>query len=182
METDGGGWTVFQRRKYGNVDFYRDWASYEHGFGYLFEDYWMGLSKIHRLANSNAPQVLRVDLKDCAGNPAYAKYSSFYIGDSSTDYTLHVTGYSGTAGNGLVFSHEQKFTTKDKNNSRSSSNCANVFNDAWWFNLCDWPSLNGIYSIGTSVVYKGVPWYSWNDGTGGFFFCQYADMKIRDQF
>ncbi|RUS74675.1 hypothetical protein EGW08_017555, partial [Elysia chlorotica] len=33
MVTDGGGWIVIQRRTTGDVDFYRDWASYKAGFG-----------------------------------------------------------------------------------------------------------------------------------------------------
>jgi len=32
---------------------------------------------------------------------AYAKYSSFNVGDESTKYTLSVSGYTGTAGESL---------------------------------------------------------------------------------
>ena len=33
--TAGGGWSVFQKRLNGSVDFYRDWNDYKHGFGDL---------------------------------------------------------------------------------------------------------------------------------------------------
>ena len=115
METDGGGWTVFQRRMDGSVDFYRFWKQYQRGFGNLSGEFWLGLDKIHRLT-STATQ-LRVDLKDFNGNSRYALYASFSVGDSASKYILLVSGYSGTAGDSLGSESKRHnghhFSTKD---------------------------------------------------------------------
>ena len=49
MKTDGGGWTVIQRRQDGSVNFYRNWTDYdyENRFGDLTGEFWLGFSKIH---------------------------------------------------------------------------------------------------------------------------------------
>ena len=87
MDTDDGGWTVFQRRHNGLVDFYRDWEDYKQGFGYVNGDYWLGLQNLHWLT-STARYELRVDLEDFNGNTVYAKYSSFHIADERLFYKL----------------------------------------------------------------------------------------------
>ncbi|XP_052813147.1 semaphorin-5A-like [Mya arenaria] len=42
MDTDGGGWTVFQRRFDGSIEFNRSFVEYEQGFGSLDGEFWMG--------------------------------------------------------------------------------------------------------------------------------------------
>ena len=92
--TAGGGWTVFQKRLDGSVDFYRDWADYQRGFGDLNGEYWLGLDKINRLTSSGL-NMLRVDLEDFAGSTFYAEYDSFAVGNRGTKYKLSVGAYSG---------------------------------------------------------------------------------------
>ncbi|KAK7091054.1 hypothetical protein V1264_010770 [Littorina saxatilis] len=42
QDTDGGGWTVFQRRQDASVDFFRNWTSYQNFFGELTGNFWLG--------------------------------------------------------------------------------------------------------------------------------------------
>ena len=186
METDGGGWTVFQRRQDGSVDFYRNWTDYENGFGDLTGEFWLGLSKIHRLAKEGS-NTLRLDLGDFEGNTAYANYSTFSISDGSTEYILTVGGYSGTAGDGLitdplyghVWNHNgMKFSTRDNDNDNSSTNCAQDHNGAWWFNACQQSHLNAPYYTNPTeaATWRGILWLDWK---GNDYTLKFTEMKTR---
>ena len=94
QKTAGGGWTVFQKRYDGSVDFFRGWDDYKRGFGNLNGEFWLGLDKIHRLTVSSSNK-LRVDLEDVPGNTAFAEYSSFAVADENNKYRLSLGSYSG---------------------------------------------------------------------------------------
>ena len=182
METDGGGWTVFQRRQDGSVDFYRNWVEYEEGFGNLNGEFWLGLSKIHHLT-PDGTNTLRVDLGDFENNTAYAQYSTFSIGDCITEYTLNVGGYSGTAGDNLEYGHPligMKFSTKDNDNDNHErgGSCAIDYKGAWWFNNCMQTHLNAPYhpNGGPVSVKSGILWHDWKGNT---YSLKFTEMKVR---
>ena len=177
METDGGGWTVFQRRMDGSVDFYRYWTDYQQGFGNLSGEFWLGLDKIHRLTSTGTE--LQVDLQDFEGNSVYAKYTSFSVGDSASKYILTVSGYNGTAGDSLAAHHNgAKFSTRDQENDVDSrDNCAQRFKGGWWYSSCHLSNLNGLYHGGPhSSFADGVNWYTWK---GYFYSLKFTEMKVR---
>ena len=177
MTTDGGGWTVFQRRMDGSVDFYRYWSDYQQGFGNLSGEFWLGLDKIHRLTTTGAE--LRVDMRDFEGNSAYAQYTSFSVGDSSSKYILTVSGYSGTAGDDLAYQNGQKFSTRDQKNDAAphDHHCAQIYKGAWWYNKCHFSNLNGLYHGGPhSSFADGVNWYTWK---GFYYSLKFTEMKLR---
>ena len=88
------GWTVFQQRLDGSVDFYRNWTEYKTGFGNLNGEYWLGLNKIHRLSASGQ-NVLRMDLESFENERRFAEYGSFTVGKENESYILHVNNYQG---------------------------------------------------------------------------------------
>ena len=92
--TAGGGWTVFQKRFDGTVDFFRTWDDYRQGFGNLNGEFWLGLDKIYRLTASSSNK-LRVDLEDVRGGRAFAEYQSFSVANEEEKYLLILGSYSG---------------------------------------------------------------------------------------
>ena len=173
MHTDGGGWTVFQRRQDGSEDFYRGWNDYKLGFGQLKGEFWLGNDKIHRLTSAGR-RSLRVDLGDWEGNAAYAKYGKFSIGDEQALYKLEVLGYSGTAGDSLLRHDQEAFTTKDKDNDGIRGNSAIASLGAWWYFGNQYSNLNGHY-FGNQLNFSGVRWYNYRRDLS----LKFTEMKLR---
>ncbi|XP_023811147.2 fibroleukin [Oryzias latipes] len=167
MEQEGGGWTVLQRRMDGSVSFNRTWAEYRSGFGELSGEFWLGNNMIHLLTHDR-DMVLRVELEDFNGVREHAQYAHFSVAGEQLQYRLTVGGYTGTAGDALLFSrmynHNNKaFTTPDKDNDRyPSGNCGAYYSSGWWFDACMAANLNGRYYAGPyKGLRDGIFWGTW---------------------
>ncbi|XP_026207713.1 microfibril-associated glycoprotein 4-like [Anabas testudineus] len=159
MDSSGGGWTVFQRRMDGTVNFYRPWDYYKFGFGDPAGEYWLGLDKIYYLTNQRKYELL-VDMQDFDGKKVFARYSSFSIRDS-------LSGHSG-----------QKFSTFDKDQDSAQVNCARLHLGAFWYISCFATNPNGVYRWGAdgTLYAVGVEWYQWK---GHDYSLKSISMKIR---
>ncbi|XP_006863884.1 PREDICTED: ficolin-2 [Chrysochloris asiatica] len=177
MHTEGGGWTVFQRRIDGSVDFYRDWAEYKKGFGSQLGEFWLGNDNIHALTAQGTSE-LRVDLVDFQGNHQFATYSSFKMADESEKYKLVLGAFeAGSAGDSLMGHNNNFFTTKDQDNDQNGGNCAQLYKGAWWYSNCHVSNLNGQYLGGShSSFANGI---NWNTGKGYYYSYKMSEMKLR---
>ncbi|XP_059141936.1 fibrinogen-like protein A [Physella acuta] len=173
--TDGGGWTIFQRRVNGSVDFYRNWTEYKYGFGdYGVGDFYLGNENVYCL-NSKYRLELRIDMT-YKGQDYFAYYSNFTLLSESQGYKISFSGYSGTAGDSLTAkSNNQKFSTYDvENDIDPNKNCAVYYRAAWWYSYCMDVQLNGNW--GSKVFAKGLMWLN---TTGYYDSVSSCEMKIR---
>uniref|UniRef100_G1L6G4 Tenascin XB n=2 Tax=Ailuropoda melanoleuca TaxID=9646 RepID=G1L6G4_AILME len=174
METDGGGWLVFQRRMDGQTDFWRDWEDYAHGFGNISGEFWLGNEALHSLTAAG-DYSLRVDLR--AGDEAvFAQYDSFRVDSAAEYYRLHLDSYHGTAGDSMSYHSGSVFSARDRDPNNLLISCAVSYRGAWWYKNCHYANLNGLY--GSTVDHQGVSWYYWK---GFEFSVPFTEMKLRSR-
>ncbi|XP_054468063.1 tenascin-like [Anoplopoma fimbria] len=172
MTTDGGGWTVFLRRQNGKLNFYRNWKNYTAGFGNLNDEFWLGLSNLHKITNSGHYEM-RVDLRD-GGELVYAQYDKLTIAEPRTRYKIYLGAYSGTAGDSMTYHQGRPFSTFDNDNDIAVTNCALSYKGAFWYKNCHRVNLMGKY--GDNSHSKGINWFHWK---GHEHSIEFAEMKLR---
>lgn len=190
--SEGGGWTVIQRRINGTETFNRSWTEYKEGFGDMtaeLGEFWLGNDNLHYIT-AQGSYSLRINLEDFDGNQRYAEYKDFEVASEKDHYRLNFGAYVGTAGDALSgrfqvgvsewASHQGiKFSTYDQDNDNYNGNCAQEDKGGWWFNKCHAAHLNGKYypnghySAGTD---DGVVWYTWR---GWWYSLKTSIMKLR---
>ncbi|CAL8248784.1 unnamed protein product [Lota lota] len=172
METDGGGWTVFQRRMNGNTDFYRTWSEYSVGFGNLSQEFWLGNELLHNLTRSGS-MGMRVELR-AENETAYAHYSNFTVDSEENHYSIMLSGYTGTAGDSMKYHNGRPFSTHDKDPDPLGIHCARAYMGGWWYKNCYKTNLNGLYNVNTNN--QGVVWTDWKGKDSSL---PSTEMKIR---
>ncbi|XP_070768994.1 fibrinogen-like protein 1 [Enoplosus armatus] len=187
--SDGGGWTVIQRRINGTERFNRSWAEYKDGFGDMDAEFWLGNDNLHYIT-AQGNYSLRINLEDFDGHQRYAEYKSFKLANETDHYRLTFGAYAGTAGDALSgsdrvhvsewASHQGiKFSTYDQDNDNYKGNCAQEDKGGWWFNKCHSAHLNGMYYPGghySALTDDGVVWYTWR---GWWYSLKTSIMKLR---
>ncbi|XP_040264661.1 ficolin-2-like [Bufo bufo] len=182
MDTDGGGWIVFQRRYDGTVNFFREWKDYKQGFGNQLSEFWLGNDNIHRLTSTGTHQ-LRVDLTDFENDSTFGTYASFALSGEDDNYNLNIGAFTGgSSGDALSPHNNRPFTTKDRDNDEVSDNCAVVYRElykgAWWYRNCHNSNLNGQYLRGKHASFAdGVNWASGEEGY--YYSYKITEMKFR---
>jgi len=126
------------------------------GFGDPSGNYWLGNDLLYQLT-ANYRYKLRFDLQqNVTGNWYYAEYSRFRVLSEADSYTLMVSGFSGNASHDAFGYHNgEKFSTIERDNDRSSSNCAARYGAGfWWRDYCGGCHVNGASYL---FYWQGLP-------------------------
>ncbi|XP_061175560.1 fibroleukin-like [Saccostrea echinata] len=152
MVTEGGGWTIIQRRLDGSLSFNRPWTEYKQGFGAAESEYWLGNDFIHQLTISK--RSFYVGITTTNGASLYEHYPQFSISNEADGYRLYLSGAaSGTLGDsmrgsGAMNLNGWRFSTPDRDyDDWPTGSCSSHFKGGWWFNWCSNSFLNGQYGL-----------------------------------
>ena len=85
--------------------------------------------------------------------------------------------FQGEADDFLEYHNGMMFTTKDRDNDKSSwPNCAKQWKGAWWYNDCHKSHLNGQYLKANATTWAGINWYHFKNDRRSF---KKTEMKTR---
>ncbi|XP_052366422.1 fibrinogen-like protein 1 [Oncorhynchus keta] len=197
--SDGGGWTVIQRRKDGTESFDRAWVEYKHGFGGSESDgeFWLGNDPLHYLT-SQGDYNLKINMEDFDGNQRFAKYKNMKVDDEKNQYKLNLGEYTGNAGiqpsqQSIDLLPSQWAVEQSRGQSTgsqvqsidllhycgdSSQQVSDVGVILHLSTRCESGNLNGHYYNGPyqAVMDDGVVWYTWH---GWWYSIKSVVMMIR---
>uniref|UniRef100_A0A6B0V763 Putative ixoderin b5 n=1 Tax=Ixodes ricinus TaxID=34613 RepID=A0A6B0V763_IXORI len=188
MASDGGGWTVVQRRtekEASDALFEKAFEDYERGFKTNEGSFWIGLENLHSLTSyPNNQQALRIELKRKeATETTVVLYNKFQVGSKEEHYKLTIGEYQGPSGTDYdALSHHNgaEFAIKymaDKIGDR----CSVSLSGGWWFKTCNEANLNGRkFNNPPSINALGITWHVKGKNESYKYIYDKVKMKIRD--
>jgi len=143
----------------GSGFFNRSWADFKVGFNNTQGNFWLGNDLLSELT-LNGRYQLKFDLQSLA-DPLkwyYAHYSTFIVLNERTNYTLHVGGYSGNAGqDSLSYQNYMMFSTYDRDNDLFPGNCAADHGGGFWYKDCANCEVNSKRPSADDFGWAGLP-------------------------
>merc|ERR1712226_1088701 len=177
MVTEGGGWTVIQRRNTGIVNFFQNFETYAEGFGDLGpnSEFWIGNRLLHELTSRWNYEMI-IELTNADGEMKQVHYDTFKVDSECNGFSLTLD-YSEDSDlpDSMRSNREMKFSTFDNDNDMSNSNCALRFQGAWWYNNCTESNLNGLFLPAGTAMDPSIHWYGWEQNRA----LAFVEMKIR---
>uniref|UniRef100_A0A8C5LR10 Fibrinogen C-terminal domain-containing protein n=1 Tax=Leptobrachium leishanense TaxID=445787 RepID=A0A8C5LR10_9ANUR len=147
IDDEGVRWTVIHKNILKTeITWHESWTTYKYGFGNVLTEFWLGNEYIH-LLTAQAPYMVRFVMTDKNDKEWYADYDIFSIDKEVNGYTLRLGRFSGTAPDFLTtfdtnnVHDNMRFSTKDKDQDRSTSHCAASYG-GWWYDNCQLVHFN----------------------------------------
>ena len=175
--TDGGGWTVLQRRLDGSENFFRNWTVFKQGFGKIQKEHWIGNENIYLLtaqAYFKGSEVRFDMMVKGESKKRWAKYSRFSVSHEHTGFMVHASGFTGDVVDHFSYHNGMRFTTYDRDHDTyAPANCAVYSFGAWWHKSCNNVNLNGQYDRFSQqgALQKSFSWYPYK--------LTFSEMKVR---
>ena len=135
MDGPDGGWFLLQERANATFNLFRDWVSYENGFGKPGVGYWFGNINLHSMTFKRN-YVLKIELPgyvDEVTTTLLAEYDNFQVLGPSTGYALNLGRYRGGLSDILSIVNNSAFSTWDRDNDEVDEECAKTGRGAWWY-------------------------------------------------
>ena len=147
-------------------------SEYVNGFGNPSSEFWLGLDKVASLTSGGAELLIELETFEVKilkflfifyktnfqGKIIQAKYSDFRV--AGPDYRLHISGYSGNAGNPMKIDNGMAFSARDSDRDLWEGHCSETRGGGgWWYNGCGLANLNGRNLGEGEAGYDGILWY-----------------------
>ena len=141
---------LIQRNDGSAGGFNRSWNEFKVGFGDRTGDdgvYWLGNEILHELTKIRN-RTLRYVVFSTNLTRYMLEYSNFSVDNENANYTVHLSGYDGFAGDGnaggpLGRTDRMSFSTYDRDNDNwKNGNCSSEHGAGFWYDKCGYNFVN----------------------------------------